>query len=285
MNSIYRFTLSALLRDYAEGEARAMAFLILEDAFGIRRTDIYADKVTEFSSNEGQRLHNILERIHRGEPVQYAVGRARFLGRYFRVTPATLIPRPETEELVELFLRDNPAPRRTGILDVGTGTGCIAVSLKLARPYASVMGVDISSGALAVAQENARTLGADVTFVEQDITKAPRRLFGSEGLEDIFIVSNPPYVMEKERAEMERHVLDYEPDTALFVPDSDPLRFYRALAAWGTFAKAAGVYCEINAALGEATAQLFRAAGYRETELIQDSFGRDRFVRARGFSD
>lgn len=282
MNSIYRTTLAALQRDLPEGEARAMAFLILEDAFGIRRIDVYADKVTEFSPNDAARLQNILDRVHHGEPVQYALGRALFCGRYFRVTPATLIPRPETEELVRLVVDDMKESAPTGILDVGTGTGCIAVSLKLALPTVPVMAWDISEAALQIAEENARTLGADVAFSLQDITKAPPRLVAEEGLRGKVIVSNPPYVMEKEKCGMERHVLDYEPATALFVPDDDALRFYHALAAVARYGMADAVYCEINAALGPETMEVFRAAGYEDVSLVQDGYGRDRFVRARG---
>lgn len=284
MNSIYRITLTALQRDMSEGEARAMAFLILEDAFGIRRIDVYADKVKDFSPNEAARLQNILERVHRGEPVQYVLGRALFCGRYFRVTPATLIPRPETEELVALVVDDAKAAAPAGILDVGTGTGCIAVSLKLALPSVPVAAWDISRTALTVAEENAQTLGAAVDFAERDITKAPPQLIAEGGLSGEVVVSNPPYVMEKEKADMERHVLDWEPATALFVPDDDALRFYRSLAAVARYGRAAGVYCEINAALGQETMDVFRAAGYADVSLVQDGCGRDRFVRARCLS-
>lgn len=284
MNGTYRHILSALRRDYDEGEARAMAFLLLEDAFGIGRTEVYADKVRDFTPNEAARLEDMLARLHEGEPAQYVVGRARFCGRYFSVTPATLIPRPETEELVGLVLADATTPPRT-LLDVGTGSGCIAISLKLARPEADVEAWDISGAALDVARQNALALGADVDFAQRDMTKAPSQLLQQGELEGGFVVSNPPYVMEREGAEMAHHVMDYEPHEALFVPDDDALRYYRALARLGSYGRATAIYCEINAVLGKETAQTFRAAGYADVSVLRDDWGRERFVRARGFSD
>lgn len=290
MNGTYRHILSALRRDYDEGEARAMAFLLLEDAFGIGRTEVYADKVRDFTPNEAERLEDMLTRLYAGEPVQYVVGRARFCGHFFAVTPATLIPRPETEELVGLVLAevaattDGTKAAVPALLDVGTGSGCIAISLKLALPRVHVGAWDISSEALDVARENAAALGAEVDFAQRDMTKAPSRLLRKGELEGGFVVSNPPYVMARERAEMAHHVVDYEPQAALFVPDDDALRYFKALARLARYGRAAAVFCEINAALGAETAKVFVRAGYGDVSILRDDWGRERFVRARGFS-
>ena len=209
---------------YGEGEARAIAFMLYEDAFGVSRTDIYADKVRQFSEDERARLNNMCQLLAKGVPVQYVLGKASFCGRTFAVSPAVLIPRPETEELVAWAtdvarLMPRPEGRPLRLLDAGTGSGCIAVSLKLALPDADVTAWDISPEALSVARGNARTLGADVHFEQRDILAPP----DAAACYDI-IVSNPPYICEYEQSSMEAHVTQHEPHTALFVPDADPLR-------------------------------------------------------------
>lgn len=282
MSPLYRQLFEVLSRRYAAGEARALAFLLLEEGFGVCRTDVYADKVRHFSAEEHQRLADMSRRVAAGEPVQYVLGTAEFCGRRFRVTPATLIPRPETEELVALCLgvvsrRPAPADRPLRLLDAGTGSGCIAISLAAALPGAGVEAWDISEAALAVARDNARRADVPVRFVRQDLLAAC--VTG-----DVFdcIVSNPPYVCESERGDMENHVLDHEPHSALFVPDDDPLRFYRALAALGRRSLVSGgaLLVEINRAYGAATADLMSAAGYADVRVHKDAFGNDRMVEA-----
>ncbi len=258
---------------YDAGEARALALLVMDEAFGVGRVDVYAGKVRHFSDEERRRLANISQRLQAGEPVQYVLGGATFRGRRFGVEPGVLIPRPETEELVSLALGARPR----SVLDVGTGSGCIAVSLALEAPGCAVEAWDVSPEALAVARRNAAALGADVRFRLRDALAAPPAGPGFD-----LIVSNPPYVCESERAGMEEHVLRHEPHLALFVPDDDALRFYRALARIGRACLHPGgrLMAELNAALAGDTAQLFAAAGYRDVALHRDAYGRRRFVEA-----
>lgn len=255
-------------------EARAVALLVLEEAFGVARVDVYADKVRHFSEEERRRLHNISIRLAAGEPVQYVLGRADFCGLRLRVTPATLIPRPETEELVAWAVAECGGARR--VLDAGTGSGCIAVALARALPKAEVEAWDVSDEALAVAARNAADCGVGVRCERVDLLAPP----AAGPLFDV-IVSNPPYVRLSERAAMEPRVLDHEPATALFVPDADPLCFYRALGALARRRLSPGgrLFVEVNAALGQQTAQCLAAAGLDGVELRRDAFGRDRMVR------
>lgn len=275
--------LSHLSSRYTPGEARAVAFALLEDAFGVGRTDVYADKVRQFSEEEEQRLRAILQQITEGRPLQYATGVARFDGRLLRVTPATLIPRPETEELVAWATERAEAMERTEgarrLLDVGTGSGCIALSLALRLGEAwQVAAWDIDAETLSVARENARSQGAAVEFEQVDLLAQP---MPAEPFD--LIVSNPPYVCERERAEMEAQVLDYEPARALFVPDSDPLLFYRALVSLALCALRPDgwLLLEVNRAYAEQTAELLRQAGMHEVEVRCDAFGNPRMVGGR----
>ena len=273
-------TLSTLWRRlvprYDEREARAIVRVVLDDAFGLRPVDLYAGKVRQFSADERQRLARILERLEAGEPVQYALGTARFAGRAFEVTPAVLIPRPETEELVAWVAADGLVPG-SRLLDGGTGSGCIAITLALDVPGTEVMAWDVSPEALAVARRNAARLGAAVNFVQADLLSPPVATRGFD-----VVVSNPPYVREAERDAMAAHVVDREPALALFVPDDDALRFYHALARLGRqcLRPQGRVYVELNEALGEETADVFRRAGYTAVELRRDQFGRTRMLRA-----
>lgn len=277
----YDLLRSALASRYDEGETRAIALLVLETAFSLRRVDVYAGKDKQFSAEEHALLNNICTRLRAGEPVQYVLGRADFCGHTFGVTPDVLIPRPETEELVAWAVDEAKQSKKTPlrILDCGTGSGCIAVSLSLALPEAEVVAVDVSAGALRVARANAEALGARVRFARRDLLAR----WPAEEAFDL-IVSNPPYIAEAERAEMEPHVVDHEPTLALFVPDADPLRFYRALAekaAGGLLAPGGALLTEVNCAHGPATAALFEQCGLREADVRRDAFGRDRMVGAR----
>ena len=267
---------------YGEGEARAIAFMLYEDAFGVSRTDIYADKVRQFSEDERARLNNMCQLLTKGVPVQYVLGKASFCGHTFAVSPAVLIPRPETEELVAWAtdvarLMPRPEGRPLRLLYAGTGSGCIAVSLTLALPEADVTAWDISPEALNVARDNARTLGADVHFEQRDILAPP----DAATCYDI-IVSNPPYIADSERKTMEPNVLDYEPATALFVPDADPLRFYRTIARYGLGAlrQNGRLYFEINSRFSAEMRQMLEAMGYVDVEVRPDISRRPRFVRA-----
>ncbi|MBR6077759.1 MAG: peptide chain release factor N(5)-glutamine methyltransferase, partial [Paludibacteraceae bacterium] len=218
----------------------------------------------------------ILERLLSGEPVQYVLGEAEFCGHTFCVTPDVLIPRPETEQLVD-WAKDVAAqyasPR---ILDIGTGSGCIAVSLAAECRGSRVTAWDVSDGALAVARGNALRNAVDVSFVKCDALVRDSYV----GDYDV-VVSNPPYIADSERTQMERNVLDYEPHLALFVPDSDVLRFYEAIAegSLGLLSGGGSLLFEINQAYGQAVVDMLVRKGYRDVELRQDYIGRDRMVR------
>ena len=278
---MFRQIVDTLVPTVEEREARALAFVVLEDAFGLSRTDIYLGKDTAFSEDDTIRLEKILRRLEQGEPVQYVSGTAQFCNLTFRVTPDTLIPRPETEELVGWVASLLPFEAPCSVLDVGTGTGCIAISLAKQFPRAQVTAWDISEGALAVAQQNAETNGVTVDFRRTDVLEVVNESAASApSSEALYIVSNPPYICERERAEMEAHVLDYEPASALFVPDADPLLFYRALARLGQQLQAAAVLVEINQAYGQETVEMFQSSGYSNVELRRDIYGKDRMIKA-----
>lgn len=278
---MFRQIVDTLIPTVEEREARALAFVVLEDAFGLSRTDIYLGKDTAFSEDDTIRLEKILRRLEQGEPVQYVIGTAQFCDLTFRVTPDTLIPRPETEELVGWVASLLPSEAPCSVLDVGTGTGCIAISLAKQFPRAQVTAWDISEEALAVARQNAETNGVTVDFCRTDVLEVVNESAARENSHDVlYIVSNPPYICERERAEMETHVLDYEPASALFVPDSDPLLFYRALARLGQQLHAAAVLVEINQAYGQETVEMFQSSGYSNVELRRDIYGKDRMIKA-----
>lgn len=278
---MFRQIVDTLVPKVGEREARALAFVVLEDAFGLSRTDIYLGKDTAFSEEDTIRLEKILRRLEQGEPVQYAIGTAQFCDLTFRVTPDTLIPRPETEELVGWVASLLPSDASCSVLDVGTGTGCIAISLAKQFPRAQVTAWDISEGALAVARQNAQANGVTVDFRRTDVLEVVNESAASAPSSDaLYIVSNPPYICERERTEMEAHVLDYEPASALFVPDADPLLFYRALARLGQQLNASAVLVEINQAYGQETVRMFQSSGYSNVELRRDIYGKDRMIKA-----
>lgn len=278
---MFRQIVDTLVPKVEEREARALAFVVLEDAFGLSHTDIYLGKDTAFSEDDTIRLEKILRRLEQGEPVQYVIGTAQFCNLTFRVTPDTLIPRPETEELVGWVASLLPFEAPCSVLDVGTGTGCIAISLAKQFPRAQVTAWDISEGALVVARQNAQANGVTVDFCQKDVLEVVNESAASAPSSDaLYIVSNPPYICERERAEMEAHVLDYEPASALFVPDADPLLFYRALARLGQQLNAAAVLMEINQAYGQETVEMFQSSGYSNVELRRDIYGKDRMIKA-----
>lgn len=273
----FRQPLTAL---YDQAEATAIARLVLETAFGLTWADILSDKVTQLSADDEAKLRKIQKKILDGQPVQYAMGRAEFCERWFDVTPAVLIPRPETQWLCHAITDAwGIMPREGSILDIGTGSGCIAatVALGLRNSPVEVVGWDVSHAALAVARRNARRLGAEVTFVKQDALYPP----DDHDRWDV-IVSNPPYVCQSEQAGMERHVLDHEPHLALFVPDDDPLRFYRSIARYAVKALKAGgeLLLEINRRFGDDTARLMLQQGFSHVEIKTDDYGNDRFITA-----
>ena len=286
-DQMYQHARRAFAGRYDASEASAMAFALLEDKYGASRTDILLGKDTEFSAEEHHDFAEIVKKIAEGLPLQYATGRALFCGRYFKVTPDTLIPRPETEKMCEELRVNSKSAIR--VLDCGTGSGCIAITIALDHPEWEVEAWDICEGALAVAHENAETLGArNVTFHRRDILAEAAKDAAMPQQEPPFggywgVISNPPYICNREAADMEAHVLDHEPHTALFVPDDDPLLFYRALAeiARKRLLPGGSLIVECNRAYTQETAALFRAYGFKEVKILPDCFDAPRFVRAR----
>lgn len=285
---------------YNEREAQAIVRTVLDVLFGMSLTDICLGKVTQLSADDTTRLEKIMQRLEKSEPVQYVLGAEWFAGRLFDVAPGVLIPRPETEELVkwtcdeakEKEKEDNSKEERgkeekevskkgeeaphPSILDIGTGSGCIAITVALALPQARVTAWDISTDALAIAAGNAHRLGASVRFEHQDALSAP----DDEERWDV-IVSNPPYICDRERADMSDNVLSYEPELALFVPDSDPLLFYRAIARYASKALKPGgrLLFETNTAYAHEVAQVMADEGFTAIEVRNDCFGKPRMVK------
>lgn len=257
---------------YSKDEAREIAFLLLQKLWGVTRTDLLVGE----TDREAASLEFYIERINQGEPVQYILGEAWFMNRSFEVNPSVLIPRPETEEMVSRVASLTPKT----ILDLGTGCGCISVTLALEIPEAEVYAIDISDHALATAENNARTHGARVTFAHANMLDFENP-FGVGSFD--LIISNPPYVKENEKPEMRKNVLDFEPHLALFVPDQDPLVFYRYIAEIGSryLAPRGAIWVEINSHLGEETAATFKESGYSHVRLLKDFFGKERFLEIK----
>lgn len=257
-------------------EVQAMIRVICEDVFNYDQVDVALRQESELPDFAPQRIAEIVGRLQRHEPLQYIVGSARFHGHKLKVSPAVLIPRPETEQLVDLIIDENPGSDLR-VLDMGTGSGCIAISLARALKFAQVDALDVSRDALAVARENAESLKVKVRLFESDML-SPQ----PPGSYDI-IVSNPPYVCWSERESMERNVLDYEPGQALFVPDNDPLLFYKAIVKYAVEAldKGGRLYLEINRRYGNEVKRLLQDHGLADVRIIDDSYGNTRFAAAR----
>lgn len=275
---------------YPEGEAREMVFALFEHILGTRRHTHIIEPAYEVPAEKVDDLLAAVTRLAGGEPLQYVLGTACFYGRDFKVSPSVLIPRPETEILcrsaVDMLSGQNSAVgRKTRVLDLCTGSGCIAWTMALEDPGAEVVAVDISDAALEVASsqdfsdELSRTGAKAPVFVKADVL-ADVSADGPFTEEFDIILSNPPYVMDKEKAQMRTNVLDHEPHLALFVSDDDPLIFYRAVARWASRLLSSSGFgiVEINEALGAETAQVFIDAGFPTAQVLQDFSGRDRFV-------
>ena len=277
---------------YPEREAGEMVFAYLEETLGTKRHTHIIEPEYEVPSEKSASAIEAFNRMASGEPLQYIVEKAWFYGRQFRVTSDVLIPRPETEVLCNKVINNFSEATDCKILDMCTGSGCIAWTLALEMPGAKVTAVDISDGALGVAssqefsEEASRPSAISPEFIKADVLKNPEIVAElaeatlSEDLRFDIIVSNPPYVMDKEKALMRSNVLDHEPHLALFVSDEDPLVFYRAVAIWASKLLKKGGYgiVEINEALGEQTADVFRQSGFINVNVIKDLSERDRFV-------
>ena len=260
---------------YEAGEAKAIARLVMEVRFGLSMTDVVCGK-----TGDEVDMQDLQQRLLKGEPVQYILGEVDFGGRTFHVEPGVLIPRPETYELCQWIMDDEKMRDRkdASILDIGTGSGCIACTLAAEISNAQVTAWDISDDALRIANENAKRTNVHVSFEKVDVLNTPHLY--KEGLD--VIVSNPPYICNKERAMMERNVLEHEPELALFVPDDDPLLFYRTIARYAAKALMPGgaLYFEINPLYVNEMLQMLSDEGFSNTEVRNDQFGKQRFTKS-----
>lgn len=276
MKQAIKYIRQQLQNIYPAEEVQALIYLLLEKKHNMSKLDICMGKDKIFSTEERKEWEDIVKRLHNEEPVQYILNEADFCGLCFKVTPDTLIPRPETAELVNWIIQDysHLAP---SVLDIGSGSGCIAISISAALPNAKVESWDISAAALDISRFNNEKAGTSVTFNQQDILSnyLPQR-------ELDILVSNPPYITNSEKAEMSNNVLQWEPSTALFVSDKDPLIFYRAIAEYGcqSLKEYGSLYFEINRAYGNETVRLLEDMGYKNIILRKDLSGNDRMIKA-----
>jgi release factor glutamine methyltransferase len=257
-------------------EILAVAYIVFESLFDLSQVDILTGKLFMFQEDDESRLQEILSRINRNEPVQYIVGKTVFYGRNFSVNPSVLIPRPETEELVHALVTGRG--KRSGpfkLLDIGTGSGCIPITIKLELPQAEVFGVDVSEDALATAVHNAKSLHASVSFFICDILHEQPDLMDLD-----VIVSNPPYITLEEKSQMHDNVLSYEPHLALFVEHEDPLIFYREIVKKSKpmLRPDGALWFEINARFAADVKDLMQREGFRGVKIIRDTAEKERFV-------
>lgn len=276
MNSreLFRSLISQITIDESPEEIQEIVYFLIEKVTGLKKSDVLAGNEVEERNWTDE-----ISRINNFEPVQYVAGRCDFFGREFAVNKNVLIPRPETEQLVEhaiTFARKNFGSQ-CSIADIGTGSGCIAITLALELPESNVWASDISEGALHVAMANAKKLKATVEFTKQDI------LFEKPTFNNVdMLISNPPYIREAEKSSMSRNIVGHEPSGALFVPDDDPLLFYNAITAKAKkiLNKRGVVFVEINEALGADTAKVFEVHGFRKVSVLKDIHNKDRYVLA-----
>ena len=252
--------------------------ILLEDLFGIDWNQQLMNPDLRIDEHQHYQLSEAVKRLLVGEPVQYVTGLARFNDLLLKVSPAVLIPRPETEELVQKISTSLPKEKTIRIWDIGTGSGCIAIALAKQFPHAEVIAFDVSGEALQIAKENAESNGAKVTFVHDNVLN-PTSSYFNQPVD--LVVSNPPYVCDSERASMEANVLDWEPEKALFVPDDDPLRFYRQILALTKkqLNPNGQIWFEINERMGEEMLSLCRQIGFSNAEVLEDFAGKSRFVK------
>ena len=266
------YIISQLRGFYPEEELRELAYWVIEETTGLTRTQILTEcKGTQIIPN----IEIILQKLRAHEPIQYIFGHTEWRGLDLLVTPATLIPRPETAELIDWILESCDKSKPLHVLDIGTGSGCIAIALKKSAPLWQVIGIDISQDALEIAHENAKRNSVEVEWTQADIL-SPITNYQFPILD--IIVSNPPYICHREKANMDARVLDYEPHSALFVPDDEPLLFYRRIAAMKS---AKSLYFEINEAYGKEVCDMLKELGYTDIQLKHDIYGKPRMVFGR----
>lgn len=278
MHPIYTYIKQSLSGLYSEPESTAIAKAILTDVFHLSTIDLYAGKDIIFSKNDYERLADILNRLKRHEPLQYIIGEVNFFGLSLHVAPGILIPRPETSELIEWILNDHQQQSNLHVLDIGTGSGCIAIALAKHLPKCHVEAWDISPKSIEITNENSKKNNVLIRALQRDILQDQ-----DFDIKVDILVSNPPYIAEEEREDMDRNVLEWEPSTALFVPDNNPLIFYKRIAEIGNriLNENGCLYFEINQRYGEETFLLLQNMGYQEIELRKDISGNDRMIKAR----
>ena len=277
MHPIVHEIRDALRGQYPDAEALSLAKMLLVEVFGFSTLELYGGKDKEIFGKRRDVLDEMIARLKKNEPIQYIIGTEYFCGMSFEVDKNVLIPRPETRELVEWIVRDCDSKEGCRMLDIGTGSGCIAISLAKQVKGAQVEAWDISEGALQVARRNCTRNDVEVLLRHKDVLAAL-----PEGKLYDVIVSNPPYITEKERVDMDANVLDWEPSNALFVPDADPLLFYRKIAELGQamLAEGGSLYFEINRAYGGQVVDMLVSLGYGKIELRKDSWENDRMIKA-----
>ena len=274
-----RHFIEVLAEKFPQREAEQLMRILLEDLFGIDLKRQLMNPELRIDELQHYQLEQAVKRMLAGEPVQYVTGMTRFGDLLIKVSPSVLIPRPETEEMVQKICASMPKEKPMRIWDIGTGSGCIAIALAKHFENAEVIAFDVSEEALQMAMENAESNGAKVTFVQDDIMN-PTSVFFAQPVD--FVVSNPPYVCDSERAAMEANVLDWEPETALFVPDDDPLRFYRQILALAKnqLNPNGQIWFEINEAKGEEMLSLCCEMGFPKADILEDFAGKPRVCRA-----
>ena len=293
----YRELCRCLAERYGLDEARAIVRWVLGERFGLSMADILCDKVTELSADDRTDLEKMMLRLENGEPVQYVLGSTTFCGRQFFVNESVLIPRPETEELCRWMVEERGLrneEREVRILDIGTGSGCIAITLAAEMPDAQVSAWDISEQALAVARKNADSIGVKVNFEQVDVLNLQFPINNSTLNSQLStttyhlspitcIVSNPPYICDNEKIAMKPHVLEHEPHVALFVPDDDPLLFYRAIADFAiqSLKPDGWLYFEVNSLYIKELKTMLAKKGFENIEVKIDQFGKERMTRAK----
>jgi len=277
LKSLKTYFSAALLDYYPDTEIDSFFNMLSLHILKMKRIDISQSLFSVVSGKKYDKFQVAIERLKRYEPIQYVIGDTEFYGLEFKVNPSVLIPRPETEELVAWIIDEHKKKQQISILDIGTGSGCIAVALAKHLVNANVYALDVSLEALSLAKENALTNDVNVEFIEADILDWN---FGD--LQFDVIVSNPPYVRELEKEAMSANVLDYEPHLALFVKDDDALLFYRTISKVANkILKLNGqLYFEINESLGKDTNDLLSNSGYSDVELKKDHFQKDRMIKA-----
>ena len=277
LRSIFQIKLNSL---YSANEIRSFFNIIANHFLGLKPVDINISLNREVSYEVYNKFIDITEQLVLQQPIQYIIGETEFYDRKFFVNPSVLIPRQETEELVNWIINDNTESKKINILDIGTGSGCIPITLKCEMPQSSVYAIDISPEAIMVAKKNSELNNVDINFIERDI------LASQDVVEDIkfnIIVSNPPYITNTEKLLMEKNVLDHEPHLALFVDDNNPLIFYSAIANYSknNLVEGGFLYFEINEAFGSETKQMLEQKGFCNVLLRKDINNKNRMIKAQ----